>query len=136
MNSKTVQTLQYFVGKVCSVFTVASNRNSLSEEHAREYFVARITEINVDGIWGVHPASRITSFFPLSHVTSIVEEWELDPKNPEHAAIIQKYEQKEEKKEHPQTEVQFVDVKNLEKLAANTKQQYDNLVKSANNHSS
>ncbi len=126
MNSKTVQSLQYFVGKVCSIFTLSSNRNNLPEEHAREYFVARISSIDHDGIWGTHPSSHMASYFPLNYVTSIVEEMELNPDNPEHAAIISKYEKiKENVTEHPQTEQQFVDVENLENLAKIVKEQYE-----------
>jgi len=126
MNSKTIQSLQYFIGKVCSVFTVSSNRNSLSEEHAREYFVARITSVDTDGIWGTHPSSHMASFFPLSYVVSIVEEMELDPKNPKHLALIEKMEnQKTVNEPQVASNKQFVDVKNLEILAKQTKQNYE-----------
>jgi hypothetical protein len=130
MNSRSIQSLQYFVNKVCSIFTVSSNRNNLPEEHAREYFVARISSIDHDGIWGTHPSSHMVSYFPLNYVTSIVEEMELNPENPDHAAIISKYEKMKENieeniEEHPQTDQQFVDVENLENLAKIVKEQYE-----------
>lgn len=137
MNSKTIQNLQYFVGKVCSVFTSPVNR-SFDELHAREHFVARIQEINADGIWGTHPHSGMMSFFAMPHVMLLAEEIELDPSNPEHAQMLQEFEQRtgkrvvsdvapSPKQTAPPEEVPFVDIANLEKLALDTKRQYDRL---------
>jgi hypothetical protein len=55
---------------------------------------------------------------------------ELNPENPDHAAIISKYEKMKENieeniEEHPQTDQQFVDVENLENLAKIVKEQYE-----------
>lgn len=131
MNSKTLQTLQHFVGKVCSIFLPSTNR-SFNELLAREHFVVRVQEITVDGIWGTHPANNLVSFFAMPHIMSIIEEAELDPNNPEHAEMIREFEQRsgqklesdikpvpqiEAPKQKAPQEVPFVDIRNLEVLA-------------------
>ena len=114
----------------------------------------RVGAINLDGIWGTHPGSGMTSFFQWSpSLIGICEEIELDPNNPEHAQMIEQYEKQTgqkiksdisspvptKKKEKdlvqlkeppkkqtaPDEQVPFVDISNLEKLAAQTKMQYD-----------
>ena len=135
MNSKTIQNLQYFVGKVCSIFTSPVNR-SFDELHAREHFVARIQEINADGLWGTHPHSGMMSFFAMPHIMLIAEEVELNPNNPEHAQMLQEFEKRTGMKptgdispsqKAPDEQVPFVDISYLEKLASQTKSQYDHL---------
>lgn len=93
MNPKTIRQLEYFVNKVCSVFTHPINR-TFDEIRSREHFVVQITEVNSDGIWGVHPYNGTVSFFALPHIILITEEVVLDPKNPEHARMIQEYQEK------------------------------------------
>ncbi len=150
MNSKTLERLNYFMGKVCSILTSPVNRQ-FDELRAREHFVIRVREITSDGIWGTHPSSQMVSFFPAAHIIGIAEEIELDPNNPEHAQMMQEYEQhtgqkvqsdiqptsvQKEAAPEPEPEpdpdpdpdpdqVPFVDITNLEKLAAQTKSQYD-----------
>lgn len=96
----------------------------------------------MDGVWGAHPGSGMVSFFPIEHIIGIAEEIELDPENnPEHAAMIKEFEEKTGQKlqsdisskpqmqkqtaPKPEEQVPFVDIANLEKLAAQTKSQYD-----------
>lgn len=85
-----------FVGKVCSIFTKQLNR-SFTDRQWREHFAVRITEINSDCIWAIHPYIKTVSCFNLSDVIMIQEEIELDPNNPEHIAMIQEYEKQIEK---------------------------------------
>ena len=139
MNTKTLQSLQNsFIGKVCSIFTPATNR-MFSEEYSREHYVIRVTDISTDGIWGSHPGNGKISFFPMSYVISIIEEIELHPDNPEHQKLIQEYEQKsgkkiqsdipsmQKKEKQEEQQLPFVDILALEKLAAFTKDQYNQL---------
>lgn len=142
MNTKTIEHLQYFIGKVCSIFTPQVNR-SFDELHAREHFVIRVRDITVDGIWGTHPHSGMMTFFSMPHVLLITEEIELDLTNPEHVEMIKEYENKagnkiesdippfQKKKALVQKEEQvpFVDIGYLEKLASQTKHQYDQMDK-------
>jgi hypothetical protein len=68
---------------------------SFDEQISREHFVVRVQHIDVDGIWGTHPYNEeMVSFYSMSHVISIHEEIELNPNNPEHAALIKQYEQR------------------------------------------
>ena len=97
MNSKTLQNLRYFEGKVCSIFTHAIPRE-FDELRSREHFVVRIAEVGTDGIWGQHPMNGTKSFFFTPSIQFIQEEVEIDPNNPEHAAMIEEYEKKSGKK--------------------------------------
>lgn len=94
MNANTLKQMQHFKGKVCTIITTSMNR-SFTEAINREHFSVRVQEITMDGIWCTHPYNdEAVSFFALPHIISIHEEWELDPNNPEHAAMIAEYERK------------------------------------------
>lgn len=152
MNSKTLQNMQYFVDKVCTIVTTSMNR-SFDEQIAREHFAVRIREITSDGIWGTHPYNdEMVSFFAIAHLISIHEEVELDPNNPEHAQMIEDYEKKTGKKidsdiqeppkkadtvsvlpilnempsmpEDTNGDATFVDIESLERLAEDTKRAF------------
>lgn len=139
MNISTLKRMQYFVGKVCSIISSQMNR-SFDEKISREHFVIRIEAIDEDGIWGTHPYNNdIVSYFNMSHIISMHEEFEIDPSDPEHAKMIEEFEEEtgnkfnpdfEQKEtapspEEPEAEVTFVDIENLEKLAENTKRNFD-----------
>ena len=98
MKSRTIENLKYFIGKVCSIVTTSMNR-SFDEKVSREHFVVIVKEIDIDGIWGIHPYnSELISFFNLEHVISIHQEEVIDPSNPEHIQMIKEFEQKTGKK--------------------------------------
>jgi hypothetical protein len=98
MKPRTIEHLQYFVGKVCSIVTTSMNR-SFDEKISREHFVVLIGEIDSECIWGVHPYNTtLASFFNIEHVISIHEEEVIDPSNPEHAKMIKEFEEKTGKK--------------------------------------
>ena len=129
--------MQCFRDKVCSIVTASMNR-AFDEKISREHFVVLIDEITMDGIWGTHPYNpELVSFFNMEQVISIHQEIELDPDNPEHAQMIQEYEeqsgqelkpdiqpsahtQEETPSEEPEG-MTFVDIENLEALAESTK---------------
>ncbi len=139
--AKTIEHMQYFVGKVCTIFTPPINRE-FDELRSREHFVVKIEEINSDGIWGTHPYRGTVSFFPISYLTLIQEEQLIDPNNPEHQQMIKEYEKKSGKKVmsdvspnlvpklkettsvKPEVEASFVDVAQLTALAKETKRSY------------
>lgn len=98
MKPRTIENLQYFVGKVCSIVSTSMNR-AFDERISREHFVVLIRDIDSDGIWGTHPYNpALVSFFSLEHIISVHEEQVIDPDNPEHAEMIKEYEQKTGKK--------------------------------------
>lgn len=150
IKSRTLEKLNHFVGKVCSIMTTPINRN-FDERVAREHFVILVSEINADGIWGTHPYnSDLMNFFRMENVVSIHQEEVLDPNNPEHQQMISEYEKKTGKKiksdlgrspvdqnnllpiiENPPPVIPgegdsvFVTIDNLEKLAEDTKKNYE-----------
>lgn len=153
MNPKTIQKLQYFVGKICTIMTDSVNR-SFDERTARRHFVVIVQSIDSDGLWGHVPDNQeLVFFFRLDHVISIHEEYELNPNNPEDAAIIEEFEKRtgnkiksdlepivKEKKHQPKEDLlpvvdvskepvgkgdaTFVDIASLERLAMSTKRSF------------
>jgi hypothetical protein len=155
MKPRTIEHLQYFIGKVCSIVATSMNR-SFDEKISREHFVVIVREIDVDGIWGAHPYnSDLISFFSLEHVISIHQEEVIDPSKPEHIQMIKDFEQKTGKKvqgdlknsptikeesknllnvlkekppvpSEPSTgDATFVDIDSLERLAEDTRRAFD-----------
>jgi hypothetical protein len=98
MNTNTLKKFQALVGEVCSIITTAMNRQ-FDELVSRDHFCVRVHDVSVDGIWGTHPYNDdIVSFFAMPHIISVHREIELDPSNPEHAAMIKEMEKREGKK--------------------------------------
>jgi len=151
MRPKTIEHLQHFVGKVCSIVTASMNR-AFDEKISREHFVVIVEEITQDGIWGTHPYNRdLVSFFVLNQVISIHQEEVLDPTNTEHAKMIEEFEKKTGKKikgdfareakkepskdllpvlkEKPQAppvgDASFIDIDSLDRLAEETRKAFD-----------
>jgi hypothetical protein len=95
----TPQGLDYFLGKICTVFTVPTNRDFKSEnpqtfpQPVFHYFVGKVIEINTKGIcieqW--NNDKKLRTFFFMDHVISISEEEILDPSNPKDLKIIEEY---------------------------------------------
>ncbi len=149
ITAKTVERLQYFKGKVCTILTSPINRE-FNETFAREHFVVQVQEIGRECIWGTHPYNGTVAFFPMQSVISIQEEIVLDPvNNPEHKKMIEEYEKKSGKKvvsdvsphlapttdtpppavkeeTPPQQEAAFVDLRRLTQLAKQSKEGFDN----------
>ena len=153
MKPRTLEHLQYFIGKVCSIVATSMNR-SFDEKISIEHFVVIVREIDADGIWGTHPYnSDLVSFFSLEHVISIHQEEVIDPNNPKHASMIKEFEEKSGKKiqgdlknsppvekkplfnilkekppvpSNPSTgDATFVDIESLERLAEDTRRAFD-----------
>jgi len=91
--------LDYFLGKICTVFTVPTNRDFKSEnpqtvpQPVFHYFVGRVVEVNHRGVcieqW--NNAKKLRTFFFVDHIVSISEEEILDPSNPKDREIIDEY---------------------------------------------
>lgn len=147
MKPRTIEHMQYFVGKVCSIVTTAMNR-AFDERVAREHFVVLVEEVGPDGIWGTHPFNKdLVSFFHLTHLISIHQEEVLDPANPEHARMLKEFEQQTGKKAQgdmkapapkpllpvlqeappkPKTgDATFIDIDSLERLAETSKRAFE-----------
>jgi hypothetical protein len=127
MKPKTIDEMQFFVGKVCTIFIPPTNRQ-FDEDTARQHYVIRIKQITSDGIWGENLFTHTLAFFAMEHVISIQQELELDPKNPEHVKIIEKHMPPEEAKAVVGTAAGAIDVDELKKLAEESKHGYDSIV--------
>ena len=97
--------LEYFVGRICTVFTVPTNRDFKSEnpqtfpQPVFHYFVGRVLEVNPKGImmeqW--NSPKKLRTFFFAEHIVSISEEEILDPSDPKDKEIIEEYKRVNEK---------------------------------------
>jgi hypothetical protein len=133
-----LQELDYFLGKICTVFTVPINRNFQTEnpktypEPMYHYFMGRIVEITSHGImmeqWAAGP-KRLRSFFMLSQIVGIAEEETLNPNNPEDAKLIKQYKEEfdaaesaakeqvlDNKRQIDEAKEQFLDITKLAEL--------------------
>jgi hypothetical protein len=88
--------LNYFIGRVCTIFTQPINRNFKEEnpqtfiEQPFHYFVGVIEEIDNEGILVTQIMSGFKSYFFKAHIISIAEEEVLHPENKADAEIIEK----------------------------------------------
>ena len=94
-----IEGLEYFVGKICTVFTVQTNRDFKSEnpqtfpQPVFHYFVGRVMEVNSRGVcveqW--NNEKKLRTFFFMDHIVSISEEEILDPSNPKDNQVIEDF---------------------------------------------
>ena len=125
------QDLQYFVGKLCTVFTAPMNRNFQAEspntypEAVYKYFMGVVESIDQTGLLLTQATNGLKTYFFINNIVAIAEEEVLDPNNPEHAEIIEKFTPRSE----PQPTVQIPDgpFVDPDALAALSKQLKENL---------
>lgn len=140
-----IKQLEYFLEKVCTIFTIPTNRDFKSENPTTfpqpvfHYFVGKVLEIDEKGItlqqWNNN--KKLRSYFFMQHIIGISEEEVLDPSRPEDAKVIEDFKKinesaisKTEKKydelkkqreiinENPE-----IDIESLSKLSDKIKQQ-------------
>ena len=134
--------LEYFIGKICTVFTVPTNRDFKSEnpqtfpQPVFHYFVGKVLEVGPKGIlmeqW--NSPKKLRTFFFTQHIVSISEEEILDPSDPKDKQVIEEYKKVNEvsaKKASENVEVlkrqresiskgPYVDIGSLSELAEST----------------
>lgn len=88
-----LKNLEYFVGKICTIFTVQINFR-YKEEAMMAYFMGYVDSVDTSGIIITHPQTKCRSFIPLQHLVAISEEQTLYDDNPEDAKLIEEYRQK------------------------------------------
>lgn len=91
--------LEYFKGRICTVFTVQTNRDFKSEnpqtfpQPVFHYFVGRVLEVGERGVlmeqW--NSPKKLRTFFFMDHIVSISEEEILNPSDPRDREIINEY---------------------------------------------
>jgi hypothetical protein len=89
----SIKALQYFVGKVCTVFIGGSLNRSFSDQQFTDYFVGVVESITPDAVFTSHPVTGCRNYYPLTAVIGICEEQVLDPGKPEEAEFIQELKQ-------------------------------------------
>ena len=127
--------LDYFIGRICTIFTVPTNRDFKSEnpqtfpQPVFHYFVGRVIEISQKGIfieqW--NNKKKLRTFFFMDHVVSVSEEEVLDPSRPEDMELIEEYKKAnqpirdaakaESKKNNDESESPYVDIDSLESIS-------------------
>jgi hypothetical protein len=127
------QGLEYFVGRICTVFTVPTNRDFKSEnpqtfpQPVFHYFVGKVLEVGQRGImieqW--NSEKKLRTFFFLDHIVSISEEEILNPSDPKDRELIEDYRKTNEavakgaqEKAPPAKSSKYVDIKELAGLSA------------------
>lgn len=88
MRQGTIKYLEYFVGKVCTIFVTEMPKHFTAQQF-NDYFVGYVESANDDGVMSVHPITGCKNFFPYAHITGISEEQVLDPSQPEQAQLIE-----------------------------------------------
>lgn len=129
--------LNYFVGKPCTVTTLAINFR-FNVEPMMEFFMGVVDQIDENGILLTSTHTQCKSYIFLKHVVSISEEPVLYEDNPEHKKIIDEYRQKNPAAAQktkiapppivappqPPPPPKFVDPRSLAKLAKTAKEVY------------
>lgn len=124
--------LNYFKGKVCSIFTRPTNRNFREEnpktymEQNVMYFVAVIEDVEDDGIFVTQVQTGLKSYFFLENLVGICEEEVLDPSNEKDAKVISAVKEKDKEIREMMAKYEKEDNQgflNIDQLAALTKGQ-------------
>lgn len=93
MKHTTIKSLEYFVGKACTVFVTGMPKH-FNHEQFNDYFVGVVESANEDALVTVHPITGCKNYFPYAHIMGISEEQVLDPSQPEQAKFIEDLKQK------------------------------------------
>jgi len=89
--------IKYFEGKVCTVFTVAMNRNFKEENPENypkpifHYFMGIVESVDAIGIMLKQLNTNAKTYLFIKSVIAIAEEEVLDPAKPDDAKIIEQY---------------------------------------------
>lgn len=91
--------LDYFVGRICTVFTVQTNRDFKSEnpqtfpQPVFHYFVGRVIEVTPKGVfmeqW--NSVKKLRTFFFTDYIVAISEEEILNPSDPKDKEAIEEF---------------------------------------------
>lgn len=92
----TTNNLTYFIGKICTVFTVALNRNFKEENPATypknlfNYFIGKVESVDEHSIM-LTTISGLKMLFFKQAIVAIAEEEVLDPDDADDAEIIEEF---------------------------------------------
>ena len=129
--------LQYFVGKICSVFTTRSHRE-LTAEEACNYFLGVVESIDEYGIFLAQISKGLKVFIMKDQIIAIAEEEVLDPGNSQDAEEIKRSMENMEKMQKQAAELEqsrllalkkspFIDAEAMKKIAADLNKNFGEL---------
>ena len=131
-----IKQLEYFLGKVCTIFTIPINRDFKAENPTTypqpvfHYFVGKVIEIDDKGVflqqWNNN--KKLRSYFFIEHIVGISEEEVLDPTRPDDAKVIQDF-KKINEKAIDQTEKKYEELKKQRETINNSEIDIDMLSK-------
>jgi hypothetical protein len=131
-----IKQLEYFLGKVCTIFTIPINRDFKAENPTTypqpvfHYFVGKVIEIDEKGVflqqWNNN--KKLRSYFFIEHIVGISEEEVLDPTRPDDAKVIQDF-KKINEKAIDQTEKKYEELKKQRETINNAEIDIDMLSK-------
>ena len=130
---KNNQNLEYFAGKVCSVFTGPLNRDFKLEganylQQFYHYFLGVVEAIDEQGLLLRQVGSGLKIYFFKQSLIAIAEEEVLDPNKPEDEATIQEFKTivtNEPQELPPSIEMpDFLDVDTMTSMASNLKNSF------------
>lgn len=119
MTIETLDLLQAFLGKVCTIFTNPINR-TFSETTLQEHFVVQVVGVTQDGILAKNIKENIMAFFNWTNIILIQEELVLS--QAEYDRRIKA--EVKEKKPEPKVDsgLPFVDIRSLKRVINDIKQ--------------
>jgi hypothetical protein len=122
--------LNYFRGKVCSLFTNPINRNFKEENPKTQleqnimYFVGVVEDVDEYGIFFTQIQTGLKSYFFLNNLVAICEEEVLDPSNEKDAKVINTVKEKDKEIREMMSKYESNETQgflNIDQLAALTK---------------
>lgn len=111
-------TLNYFVGKVCTVSTTQINFR-FKEEQMMDYFMGVVESIDENGLIMTHPQTGCKTYVAMPHVVSIAEEQVLFENNPEDKKIIEEY-----REAKPNANQKFIDPQRLAEISKQARERF------------
>ena len=119
---RSIAKLQYFVGKVCTVFTNPVNRN-LPQESPQDYlqqvfgyFLGRVESVDEDGVLLSHVHNGQKSFWTWHNLVGLAEEKELDEKKDSRVIQQLKENQIVQPKEPPKSASPYIDANKMAEM--------------------
>lgn len=117
----TDNNLTYFIGKICTVFTVALNRNFKEENPANypknlfNYFIGKVESVDEHGVLLTTVAGLKMLFFNQA-IVAIAEEEVLDPDDSDDAEIIEEFKNESKSTKEIKTTGAFIEPDKLSKM--------------------
>lgn len=119
MNSNSIAALQYFAGRVVTVFVKGQLQRAFDDRQFNDYFVGHVDWINEDGLMTTHPLTGCKNYYCLGDIVGIVEEQVLHPDDPADAEIIKAFSTKTAPKPEPTSP--YADIEMIEELTRQAK---------------